>query len=81
MTGLGEVLELMQDHHKTKMEVGTRRIDAELDAERASYTNSLVKLGDRFDMVETFEQIVRIGYAQLRNSIKVTPVEPSSSLP
>ena len=78
MTRPRESIELVQHHHETKMQVWTRRIDPEFDAQRTPRLQSLSKIGDGFDVIETVEQL---GGGHARTSTMVTPVEPSSSLP
>ena len=81
MAGLGKTLQRMQHDHEAQMQVGTRGIDPELNAQRPPQTQPLLEIRDGFDVLESLEQIARAGRLHVRSSINVTPVEPSSSLP
>jgi hypothetical protein len=78
MAGAREAVELVEHDHESQVQVGTRRIDAEFDAQRSAGSQPLLEVHNGLDVIETVEQL---GGVQTRNSTIVTPVEPSSSLP
>ncbi len=81
MAGLREALQLVQHHHEPQVQVGARRIDAQLHAQRTPGFEPIVKVGRGLHVIETVQQIGGVDGAHVRSSISVTPVEPSSSLP
>ncbi len=81
MSGLGKTLQLVQHDHEAEMQVGARRIDPQLHAQRTPGFQPFVKVGRRLDVIEAVQQIHGTAGAHVRSSISVTPVEPSSSLP